>query len=112
MSDKAEELTKDQKLDKVFWFKVLVSIVFGIAFGLLNMKGIISIILFLLASIILTSLYFSKFVSTENEDIDYQSEVLVEGLNVSVPLFLLCWIMTYTMSQFSFKGTNTVAAEL
>ena len=112
MSDKTEELTKDQKLDKVFWFKVLVSIVFGIAFGLLNMKGIISIILFLLASIILTSLYFSKFVSTENEDIDYQSEVLVEGLNVSVPLFLLCWIMTYTMSQFIFKGTNTVAAEL
>ena len=94
MADKVEELTKDQKLDKVFWFKVIVSIVFGIAFGVLNMKGIISIILFLLASIILTSLYFSKFVSTENEDIDYQSEVLVEGLNVSVPLFLLCCIMT------------------
>ena len=112
MADKVEELTKDQKLDKVFWFKVMVSIVFGIAFGVLNMKGIISIILFLLASIILTSLYFSKFVSTENEDIDYQSEVLVEGLNVSVPLFLLYWIMTYTMSQFIFKGTNTVAAEL
>ena len=112
MADKVEELTKDQKLDKVFWFKVMVSIVFGIAFGVLNMKGIISIILFLLASIILTSLYFSKFVSTENEDIDYQSEVLVEGLNVSVPLFLLCWIMTYTMSQFIFKGNATVGTEL
>ena len=112
MADKVEELTKDQKLDKVFWFKVMVSIVFGIAFGVLNMKGIISIILFLLASIILTSLYFSKFVSTENEDIDYQSEVLVEGLNVSVPLFLLCWIMTYTMSQFIVKGNAAVGTEL
>ena len=112
MADKVEELTKDQKLDKVFWFKVIVSIIFGIAFGILNMKGIISIILFLLASIILTSLYFSKFVSTENEDIDYQSEVLVEGLNVSIPLFLLCWIMTYTMSQFIFKSATAVGADL
>ena len=112
MADKVEELTKDQKLDKVFWFKVMVSIVFGIAFGVLNMKGIISIILFLLASIILTSLYFSKFVSTENEDIDYQSEVLVEGLNVSVPLILPSSIMTYTMSQFIFKGNAAVGTEL
>ena len=33
----AEELTKDQKLDKVFWFKVCTSIFFGVCFGIFNM---------------------------------------------------------------------------
>ena len=41
----AEELTKDQKLDKVFWFKVCTSIFFGVCFGIFNMTGIISIIM-------------------------------------------------------------------
>ena len=40
-----EELTKDQKLDKVFWFKVCTSIFFGVCFGIFNMTGIISIIM-------------------------------------------------------------------
>lgn len=33
------ELTKDQKLDKVFWFKIAISLLFGIGFGAVNMTG-------------------------------------------------------------------------
>ena len=35
-----------------------------------------------------------------NEDVDYQSEVFVEGSNVSIPLFLLCWIMSHTLNKY------------
>lgn len=45
MADKGEELSKDQKLDKVFWFKVFVSVVFGVAFGFFNMTGFISLVM-------------------------------------------------------------------
>ena len=37
-----EETTKNQRLDKVFWFKVCISFAFGIAFGVLKFKGFIS----------------------------------------------------------------------
>ena len=34
-----QELTKDQKLDKVFWFKIGISLLFGITFGVVNFTG-------------------------------------------------------------------------
>ena len=37
-----EETTKNQRLDKIFWFKVFISLLFGISFGLLKFKGFIS----------------------------------------------------------------------
>ena len=37
-----EETTKNQRLDKIFWFKVFISFLFGISFGLLKFKGFIS----------------------------------------------------------------------
>ena len=37
-----EETTKNQRLDKVFWFKVCISLIFGISFGVLKFKGFIS----------------------------------------------------------------------
>ena len=41
-----KESEKDKQLDKVFWFKVGMSVVCGILFGLLNMKGFYTILLF------------------------------------------------------------------
>ena len=35
-----EETTKNQRLDKVFWFKVCISLIFGISFGVLNLKDL------------------------------------------------------------------------
>lgn len=40
-----EESIKDKHLDKIFWFKVLMSIACGIIFGFLNMKGFYTILL-------------------------------------------------------------------
>ena len=34
-----QELTKDQKLDKVFWFKIGISLLFGIGYGVVNFTG-------------------------------------------------------------------------
>ena len=44
MKHQTEELTKDQKLDKVFWFKVIISIIFGIIFGIFKFTGFITLI--------------------------------------------------------------------
>jgi hypothetical protein len=36
------ESTKDDKLDKIFWFKIAFSLIVGIAFGVFNLTGFIS----------------------------------------------------------------------
>lgn len=42
---KSEQQTKDEKLDKVFWFKLVYSIVVGIAFGFGNFTGFMSFLM-------------------------------------------------------------------
>ena len=37
-----EETTKNKKLDKIFWFKVCTSLIFGILFGVLKFRGFIA----------------------------------------------------------------------
>ena len=36
-----EESTKNKRLDKIFWFKVCVSLIFGVIFGVLQFKGFV-----------------------------------------------------------------------
>ena len=38
----SEETTKNKKLDKVFWFKVCISLVFGACFGIFKLTGFLS----------------------------------------------------------------------
>jgi hypothetical protein len=47
--------------------------------------------------VILSTVYFNKFVS--DEEVEYQSEVFVEGLNVSIPAFLFMWIVCNTYNK-------------
>ena len=38
----SEETTKNRKLDKVFWFKVCISFLFGVSFGIFKLTGFLS----------------------------------------------------------------------
>ena len=40
-----KEETKDDRLDKLLWFKIICSISFGLLFGLLNLFGFFIIVL-------------------------------------------------------------------
>ena len=106
-----EETTKNKNLDKIFWFKVSISLIFGISFGVLKFTGFISFLTFVIGSTILTSLYFSRYVSPD-EDVDYQGEIFTEGMNVSVPLFLVCWILSYTLTKYYNNTLNVISTEL
>jgi len=90
-----KELSKDEKLDKLLWFKIFSSIIMGLLFGVLNFTGFFIFVLYFLLNTVLSFLYFSKYVT--DEEVDYQSEIFTEGLNVSIPLFILIWILSYTI---------------
>ena len=40
------DASKDRKLDKIFWFKIVYSLIIGIAFGCLHYTGFISFIMY------------------------------------------------------------------
>ena len=43
-----------------------------------------------------------------DEDVDYQGEIFTEGLNVSLPLFLVLWIMSFTWTKYFNNNLNVV----
>merc|ERR1712216_52954 len=91
------EDSKDKKLDKIFWFKFVFSIFFGIGCGVIGMTGLVTFIVYFLATSIISHMYFNKFVT--NEENDFQADIFIEGLNVSIPTFILCWILSFTYSK-------------
>jgi hypothetical protein len=46
-----------------------------------------NLIRFFICQTVLSFLYFSKFIT--NEDVEYQTEIFTDGLNLSIPLFLV-----------------------
>ena len=89
---------KDKCLDKIFWFKLAIGLSTGILYGSMEVTGIIAFLIYFVASTILSFVYFKRFVNSD-EEVEYQSEIFVEGLNVSIPTFLLFWIISYTFTQ-------------
>ena len=94
-----ETSVKDAKLDKVFWFRIVLSLTIGLLFGALRFTGLKSFIFYMISLIFCTNWYFNRFVSND-EEVEYQNEVYTEGLNVGVPLFLLAWILTFTWTKY------------
>merc|ERR1712032_1454819 len=92
-----EASPKDAYLDKLFWFKFYFSIIFGVSFGVFNFTGFMSFLIYFISSVIISSIVFNKFIAYE--DVDYQSEVFIEGLNVAIPAFLFTWIVTFTYNK-------------
>ena len=65
----------------------------------------------MIGSTILTSFYFNKYISPD-EDIDYQGEIFTEGMNVSIPLFLLSWILSFTWVKYLTNTLNVISSDL
>ena len=59
----------------------------------------------------MTSLYFSKYVSPD-EDVDYQGGIFTEGMNVSIPLFLACWILSFSVTKYYNNTLNIISTEV
>lgn len=102
---------KDKCLDKVFWFKLVVSLAAGFGYGVFELTGFLYFLMFVVGLTVISFMYFKRFVNSD-EEVDYQSEIFIEGLNVGIPLFLLSWTFTYTylhVSSLSNELNSTLA---
>eukprot|EP00118_Oscarella_pearsei_P007608 m.37851 g.37851 ORF g.37851 m.37851 type:complete len:125 (+) comp32454_c0_seq1:131-505(+) len=91
---------KEEFFDVIYWLRQAMSLIFGLAWGLLPMRGILGLGLFLALNAGIVYLYCTTYQSIDEEAFGGVLELLKEGLFTSFAMFLVLWILTYSAVHF------------
>ncbi|KAK9280498.1 hypothetical protein L1049_014190 [Liquidambar formosana] len=91
---------KDQLGDVLHWIRQVVAIVCGLLSGAIPLVGGIWIVVFLAISSAIIYGYYAIILKVDEEDFGGHGALLQEGLFASVTLFLLAWILVYSLAHF------------
>ncbi|VVB16590.1 unnamed protein product [Arabis nemorensis] len=91
---------KDQLGDVLHWIRQVVGLICGLLWGSIPLVGGIWIILFLAISSGIVYGYYAMILKVDEEDFGGHAALLQEGLFASVTLFLLAWILVYSLAHF------------
>ncbi|XP_031487129.1 uncharacterized protein LOC116255447 [Nymphaea colorata] len=91
---------KDQLGDALHWIRQIVAIICGLLWGAIPVVGAIWIVLFLLISSAIIYGYYALILKVDEEEFGGHGALLQEGLFASITLFLLVWILVYSLAHF------------
>ncbi|KAJ7947635.1 Rab5-interacting family protein [Quillaja saponaria] len=91
---------KDQLGDVLHWIRQVVGLVCGLLWGSIPVVGGIWFILFLAISSGIIYGYYAIILKVDEEDFGGHGALLQEGLFASITLFLLAWILVYSLAHF------------
>ncbi|XP_010256903.1 PREDICTED: uncharacterized protein C20orf24 homolog [Nelumbo nucifera] len=91
---------KDQLGDALHWIRQVVALVCGLLWGAVPFVGAIWIVIFLVLSSGIIYGYYSIVLKIDEEDFGGHGTLLQEGLFASLTLFLLVWILVYSLVHF------------
>ncbi|KAK3409979.1 hypothetical protein EUGRSUZ_J02045, partial [Eucalyptus grandis] len=91
---------KDQLGDVLHWIRQVVALVCGLLWGAIPLVGGIWIVLFLAISSGIVYGYYAMILKIDEEEYGGHGALLQEGLFASVTLFLLAWILVYSLAHF------------
>ncbi|XP_076449400.1 GEL complex subunit OPTI-like [Babylonia areolata] len=94
---------KDEFLDVIYWLRQIMGVILGLVWGLLPLKGILGIALFLLVNVAIVYIYSNSFQKVDEEEYGGISEILKEGLMTSFSSFLVSWIILYSSLHVDFS---------
>mmetsp|Transcript_71141 Transcript_71141/g.87269 ORF Transcript_71141/g.87269 Transcript_71141/m.87269 type:complete len:142 (-) Transcript_71141:94-519(-) len=89
---------KDEISWIIYWFRQVISLIFGILWGILPIQGLTGILLYLATSFMVLEGY-TRFLNVDEQIFD-KLQVLKEGFAPALGTFLLMWIMTYSLVFF------------
>ncbi|XP_076109701.1 GEL complex subunit OPTI-like isoform X1 [Mytilus galloprovincialis] len=92
----AEWDDKDEFLDVIYWMRQILGLILGIVWGLIPLKGIIGLVLFLAVNVGIVYFYYNSFQKIDDEEYGGPSEILKEGLMTSFSTFVVAWILLYS----------------
>ncbi|XP_057449180.1 uncharacterized protein LOC130740547 [Lotus japonicus] len=91
---------KDQLGDVLHWIRQGLGLLCGFLWGSIPVVGGIWFILFLVLSSGIIYSYYSVILKVDEEEFGGHGALLQEGLFASTTLFLLCWILAYSLGHF------------
>ncbi|CAD5185288.1 uncharacterized protein LOC135650843 [Musa acuminata AAA Group] len=91
---------KDQLGDVLHWIRQGLGLACGLLWGAIPLVGAIWIALFLLLSSGIIYGYYTYVLKIDEEDFGGHGALLQEGLFASFSLFLLAWILVYSLAHF------------
>jgi len=91
---------KDEFLDVIYWLRQIVGVILGLIWGVIQVKGIVGLLLFLALNVIITYVYLNTYQKVDEEEFGGLTEILKEGLMTSFSSFLVAWIIVYSALHF------------
>ncbi|CAJ1933128.1 unnamed protein product [Sphenostylis stenocarpa] len=91
---------KDQLGDVLHWIRQGLGLVCGFLWGSIPLVGGIWFILFLALSTGVIYSYYAVILKVDEEEFGGHGALLQEGLFASITLFLLSWILVYSLAHF------------
>ncbi|KAL6275823.1 uncharacterized protein Pyn_33466 [Prunus yedoensis var. nudiflora] len=91
---------KDQLGDVLHWIRQAMALVCGLLWGAIPLVGGIWFIIFLVISTGIIYGYYAMILNVDEEDFGGHGALLQEGLFASITLFLLAWILVYSLGHF------------
>ncbi|KAJ3676441.1 hypothetical protein LUZ60_003853 [Juncus effusus] len=91
---------KDKLLDTIHWIRQALGLVCGLIWGAIPLVGAIWIVLFLAISTGVVYWFYATRLRIDEEEFGGHTALLQEGLFASFTLFLLFWILVYSLGHF------------
>ncbi|KAK9755244.1 hypothetical protein RND81_01G012300 [Saponaria officinalis] len=91
---------KDQLGDVLHWTRQVVALVCGLIWGAIPLVGGFWLIFFLGLSTAIIYAYYALILKVDEEELGGHGALLQEGLFASITLFLLSWILLYSLAHF------------
>ncbi|CAN8285491.1 unnamed protein product [Cochlearia groenlandica] len=91
---------KDQLGDVLHWIRQVVGLLCGLVWGAIPLVGGVWLLLFLVISSGIVYGYYALILKIDEEDFGGHAALLQDGLFASLSLFLLSWILVYSLSSF------------
>jgi len=91
---------KDQLCDALHWIRQVLGLAFGLLWGVVPVVGAIWIVAFLVLSSAIIYGYYAHVLKIDEEEFGGHAALIQEGLFASFTLFLLAWILVYSLAHF------------
>lgn len=93
--------TKEEVADVVFWMRLALSIVTGLLWGFIPLTGIVGFVGFAVVQVVVPSVYVQYYMRNIREKLyGGLGGLLKEATMPALALFLLTWIITFTLTFF------------
>ena len=83
----------------IYWLRQIIALAVGVASGILGVTGVAGFILYGLAIVFLPFFYYSNYANVNVDDFGAM-DLISEGLQQSLGVFVLSWILVFSSVHF------------